>query len=378
MPARDVIEVDVRIVGGGAAGLWLLDDLTRAGYAALLVESGALGAGQTISAQGIIHGGLKYSLDGWFSGAARAVRDMPALWRDCLAGRREPILADTRLRADFCHLWRAGGTGARLGMLGARVGLNVRPVRVPREERPAALVDCPGDVYRVDEPVVDVPSLLEDLAARHRGRILAAQRLDAAAVRSATTVVTAGVGAADVRAELGLAPNVMQRRPLHMVMVRGELPVLFGHCVDAASPRVTITTHSDAVGRRVWYVGGRVAEDGVRMAPAELVEHARRELRDVLPGVCFDGLDWSTLRVDRAEGRTDGGGRPDDVWCRREGDVITAWPTKLALVPRLAERVRGLLPPPRLSGPRTSVDAARTPPIARPPWDRETTWMRVP
>ena len=44
--------LDVVIFGGGAAGLWLLDELVRAGYEALLLEAGALGAGQTIASQG--------------------------------------------------------------------------------------------------------------------------------------------------------------------------------------------------------------------------------------------------------------------------------------------------------------------------------------
>ena len=55
---------DVVIFGGGVAGLWLLDELVRRGRDALLLESSRLGTGQSIAAQGIIHGGLKYSLAG--------------------------------------------------------------------------------------------------------------------------------------------------------------------------------------------------------------------------------------------------------------------------------------------------------------------------
>jgi len=53
------MQLDVLIFGGGAAGLWCLDCFRRAGYHALLLESKALGSGQTIQAQGIIHGGGK-------------------------------------------------------------------------------------------------------------------------------------------------------------------------------------------------------------------------------------------------------------------------------------------------------------------------------
>ena len=53
----DALPVDVVIFGGGAAGLWTLDELHRAGRSVVLLESGDLGAGQTIASQGIIHGG---------------------------------------------------------------------------------------------------------------------------------------------------------------------------------------------------------------------------------------------------------------------------------------------------------------------------------
>ena len=65
------LRVDTLIFGGGIAGLWLLDELRRAGRSALLVEATALGDGQTISSQGILHSGLKYSLNGLLSSAAR-------------------------------------------------------------------------------------------------------------------------------------------------------------------------------------------------------------------------------------------------------------------------------------------------------------------
>ena len=53
------MQLDVLIFGGGAAGLWCLDRFRRAGYHAILLEAKALGRGQTIQAQGIIHGGGK-------------------------------------------------------------------------------------------------------------------------------------------------------------------------------------------------------------------------------------------------------------------------------------------------------------------------------
>src|SRR6266542_2225602 len=93
------MQLDVLVFGGGAAGLWCLDRIRRAGYHAILLESKALGAGQTIQAQGIIHGGGKYALRGVRDfEAVRATSLMPDRWRRSLIGNIEPYLADTELR----------------------------------------------------------------------------------------------------------------------------------------------------------------------------------------------------------------------------------------------------------------------------------------
>ncbi|HMQ16528.1 MAG TPA: FAD-dependent oxidoreductase, partial [Phycisphaerae bacterium] len=295
--------LDVVIVGGGVAGLWLLDTLHEAGWSVLLLENSALGGGQTIASQGIIHGGLKYTLDGLLSPSANAIREMPQVWRDCLAGRRAPRLTQTRVRADCCHLWRTRDWTSQVGMLGARFGLRVRPLKLPRDQWPAALRGCPGEVYRLDEPVIDCAAMIAELAGRHAPRILKtaprggiaferrADRTDgvrisseggqAARLHPDVIILAAGAGNAELRRAAGLDAAAQQVRPLHMVMLRGALPELNGHCADGARTRVTITTARDSAGRAVWQVGGQIAEDGVSNSPDELVAHARRELAAV-------------------------------------------------------------------------------------------------
>ena len=79
----------------------------------------------------------------------------------------------------------------------------------------------------------------------------------------------------------------MQRRPLHMVLLREttpnssrEIPDLYGHCVGMSDkPRLTITTARDQAGRKVWYIGGQVAEDGVKRERQEQVDAVRQEVR---------------------------------------------------------------------------------------------------
>ncbi|MCZ6835340.1 MAG: FAD-dependent oxidoreductase, partial [Planctomycetota bacterium] len=92
MPDIGPIQFDVVIFGGGATGLWMLESLIRLDYRVVLLESGDLGSGQTIASQGIIHGGLKYTLSGLFTSSAKAIREMPGIWRQCLAGESQPDL----------------------------------------------------------------------------------------------------------------------------------------------------------------------------------------------------------------------------------------------------------------------------------------------
>src|SRR5213078_1313481 len=71
---------------------------------------------------------------------------------------------------------------------------------------------------------------------------------------------------------------------------------------------------------------------------------ARDELKAVLPAVDFSACEWATYHVDRAEHTTARGARPDTATVLVEGNVITAWPTKLALAPQLARLVEARLP----------------------------------
>jgi len=400
---------DVVIIGGGVAGLWVLDELVRDGHEAVLLEVSRLGNGQTVAAQGIIHGGLKYSLSGTATGSALGVKQMPEVWTECLAGRRDPDLSDVVVRSRSCLLWRGGSLGSRLGFLGARLGLEVTPRRLEDTDRPPLLADHPGPVAEMDEPVIDPVSLLESLAARHRHRLFLHEpgcidwQLDGPGEvtglriwhpwdnlpRSSlqlfprAVVLAAGAGNAKLREELGLAASTTQKRPLHMVLVRGEpsnLPGLCGHQVDAAHTRMTITSDVDSAGRTVWQLGGQVAEDGVAMTKDELICHAAEELAEVLPGLDLAGLEVTTYRVDRAEAATEGGRRPEAQSLQVDGNTLTAFPTKLALVPVLAIEVASAIgrladrTPRGVSTDLESIDWPR-PDVARPPWESATDWV---
>lgn len=397
------IYIDVLIFGGGVAGLWLLDELTRQGQSALLLENKALGFGQSVSCQGIIHGGLKYMFDGNLTLSARVISEMPDLWRQAMAGQRSPDLTGTATLSEGCYIWGTASIKSRIFMTGTSIALRTKPTPIEREQWPAVLENVPGKVLRVAEQVIDPASMLQCFARRNRGRLLhvdsargpefeqSAGRVTAVRVYPPknsqneancltlcpqTIVFTAGQGNAELRQQAGLPGQVMQRRPLHMVMVRGQLPKLFGHCVGGTKPRITVTSATDSAGRTVWQIGGQIAEDGVAKSPGELMAFARQELLTCLPGLDLRGAEFATYRIDRAEAITATGQKPDDVHVVQEGNILTAWPTKLALAPRLAERIFELLPSPKGSAPYTLDWPA--PPVAQLPWEAQTPWFNVP
>jgi hypothetical protein len=406
MDALEPLAVDVIIFGGGCAGLWLLDDLRRRGVRVLLLEAGQLGSGQTASAQGILHGGLKYSLAGLLSSSARMVREMPQVWEQCLLGEAEPNLSAVRSRAAWCYLWRGQSLKAWTAMLGAVTALHVKPVALEEALVPVPLEDCPWPIYRLDERVIDTVSFLEVLAERNRRLIwqidaregLAFDRQSPSAtpqislrnpassamlkLAPQTIVLAAGAGNAALREQLGLSGKSMQRRPLRVALVRGALPTINGHCIDGAKTRVTITSDVDSAGRTVWQLGGQVSEEGVGLPREEFLALAQRELAAVLPGWHADGLEWAEFAVDRAERSTSDGLMPGDVQILRDGPVLTVWPTKLVMAPLLSRRVFELLAVDRLQNAGFCADELAThdwpaPPVAVAPWQREHTWTHA-
>ncbi|RYZ25986.1 MAG: FAD-dependent oxidoreductase, partial [Sphingobacteriales bacterium] len=99
------IELDIAIIGGGVAGLWLANRLHRQGFKLALFEHKALGSDQTMASQGMIHGGMKYTLNGMLTGASETIADMPQHWRACLCGEGDVDLRNTRILSDHFFLW---------------------------------------------------------------------------------------------------------------------------------------------------------------------------------------------------------------------------------------------------------------------------------
>ena len=383
------LSIDILIVGGGIAGLWLNARLRRAGFSTLLVENTALGGVQSMRSQGIIHGGTKYALHGALTGASEAIADMPALWRDCLAGTGEVDLRGVRVLSDAHYLWSPGGLAGNLTSFFASKAVRSRVAQVKGSDLPPALQDkaFKGKAYRLTELVLDVPSLIarlaelagdsllagEHIAALREGGQLAGLRVDGREIRAQRVVLSAGAGNEALLRELGLERPEMQRRPLHMVLVTAPtLKPLYAHCLGGGpKPRVTVTTHPLSNGDWVWYLGGDIAEaGGVARNEAEQITEAQRELHKLVPWIDLSTARWATLRVDRAEPSQNNLLRPDSAFLAEDGALLVGWPTKLALAPNFADRVVESL---EKSGVRPQASAALPnlprPAMASPVWE---------
>ncbi len=379
--ASDPLEIDALVIGGGVAGLFILDALARRGVGALLCEATALGSSQTTASQGILHAGMKYSLGGLVGDDAQEAARAAELWQSMLAGNGGD-LRGVRVLSRECYLWRSSGLVAAASLAAARVGLRTRPESVAAPDRPAWLKGVSGDVLRLPETVIDPISLVGELSNRHaerlaRGTVAAITVTEDAVtvafssaalpqVRARHVILAAGAGNESLASMAGIV-EPMQRRPLRQALLRGDLPLVFGHCIDGARTRVTIT--SDTLGEdRVWQVGGEVAEAGASMAPAEFERVVRSELAEVLPSGVFGPCSFASYLVDRAEPHTPSGRRPPRAHSAAHGALRVVWPVKLVLAPFVAEEIAHAMPTPEHPGAEWPAAIMR-PALARRPWD---------
>lgn len=375
------LKTDVLIIGGGVAGLWLLNRLRNEGYQAWLLEQDALGAGQSIASQGMIHGGIKYALGGALTQASAAIADMPAHWKRCLDGQGDVDLRGCRTLSEAYYMWPRSSFRSRLNAFLGSKALEAKVDAVARPDYPAFFRDrIPGPLYRLQDIVLDIPSLLETLASRQKENIFridwrqATLARDGAGNMAGITfsngqrlearryIVTCGAGAQALLENAGFDFAPMQRRPLRMVMVRHAItdPV-YVHCVSdklSMTPELTITSHRNARGEPVWYLGGELAERGAGQSEQQLLAAAREKLAALFPWCDFSGAAWATLAIDRAEGRQPDGRRPDTVSIALQGNLMVCWPTKLTLAPNLGNAVLASL--------RDSGLAPGAPPAALP------------
>ena len=364
------LHTDIVILGGGIAGLWLLNRVRQQGFDAVLLERNALGGGQTIASQGIIHGGLKYALSGVLSPASSAIAAMPERWRQCLRGEADVDLRDCQLLAPHYFMWSSGGVRSRLKSFLGSKALRGRidalsPARYPEFLRDQSLS---GTLYQLTDFVVDTPSLLQTLAAPHAGRLFRtgdtpaqlqanedgsvahlSLQTDAGPVtlKASRYLLCAGEGNGPLLQQMQIEQPAMQTRPLHMLAMHTAHPhPVFLHCIGDSfgmTPLLTITSHPKPDGTWVWYLGGEIAESGMQRSEAEQIAEGKRELKRLFPWVDVEDAQWCGFHINRAEPRLPNLQRPDTAYLHCQQNLMLSWPTKLTLTPELGDAVMSAL-----------------------------------
>ncbi|HET8731755.1 MAG TPA: FAD-dependent oxidoreductase [Moraxellaceae bacterium] len=359
------IKTDILIFGGGVAGLWLLNRLRAAGYSVLLLEQDRLGGSETLNANGIIHGGLKFGLSAMLRDI-ESLDDMPALWRECIAGKGDIDLTSVRVLSDHTHIWSEASLAARATTFFASRLLTGQVTAVDGADRPASLQHeaFTGSVYRLSDLVIDMPSLVQALTRAHKRCIykispqtchletddrhnttavfITAAGMEPIRIHPSAVILAGGQGNAALLEDIGLHEPLMERREVHMVMLkRSELPPLWAHCLGTSrNPRLTITTHPARDGEHVWYLGGELADEGALRDERLQIEKAQRELKELLPWVDLRGARYKSLKIARIlPGGDRGLLRPDNAFVQGVGNNILTWPCKLTLAPNLGRQV---------------------------------------
>lgn len=214
-----------------------------------------------------------------------------------------------------------------------------------------------GVVYQLNEPVLNTASLMSELYRQLRPfcfkadvllnadeptRLKCQDEVSGASLelQARQIVLAAGEGNESLLGQLGRHTPLMQRRPVHMTLLKSSyLPAVYAHCLSAsANPRLTITS-TRVDDETCWYVGGNIAETGIYRNREEQIEACNKELQAVLTWMDFQQCQWSSLMLNRAEIKTPGNKRPDSCFVDVQQSVITVWPTKLAFAPRVASEV---------------------------------------
>ena len=354
-------ECDVAVCGGGIAGLWAMHALQAKGFSPVLIERHSLGGVQTLAAQGILHGGMKYVLDGKVDDIALRLREMPPRWLESMAGHGEVDLRGTRILSERQYLWSDGSILSKLsGAMGARM-LQGDVSALPEAEWPEGFraLGYRGGIRALEETIIDVRSALVSLASPLRGRVFRAEEIKpqtqgdiitalelsssdgtSCRLRPRFVVSTAGAGNELFAGALPFPQPATQRRPLRQILVRGVPHAVFGHCIIAdPKPRVTITSHNLVDGTPVWYLGGQVAEKGWQMSEDESLRFAAKELMSIFPRHDWSGYAYATWDVDRAEPHQSVRFMPSEPTVSVVGNCALAWPTKLVFAPGLASKI---------------------------------------
>ena len=342
---------DIAIIGGGVAGLWILNILVSKGYSVFLIDNKSIGGTQTCASQGMIHGGQRYLLGGNLTTHAGSVAGLSQRWRSCLEGHGEIDLRRVNLLSTTQLMWPSGGLLTNFALSAAVHTLSAKTIKLDDDNIPFPLAASHGrPVFQLPEMVLDTKSLIEVLASPHWDRIgmckvdaldrVGRISLSGHTITAQSIICAAGLGNEDFISLLEPEKQHTQRRPIRQIMVRTMPFSLFGHAITTSyKPRITVTSYPLQSGGFVWYIGGAIADEVLSMTEDEAIACAKDEMLRLFGHLDWTGKEWATWCGIRAEAYSSTGRLPDGPVIQEYGSVLCVWPTKLTLTPRLGDLV---------------------------------------
>ncbi len=377
---------DIVIFGAGIAGLWAFNRLKSMGYDVILLEKEAIGSGQTIASQGIIHSGLKFSIAGKVNKLAKSISAMPKRWHSSLNGSGEIDLSTTKINALSQQMLIPKGFIGNLTNIITRKALGDNMCNMPKNEWSPDIVKSGfnGSIVNMGEMVLDVPSLIRALAQPYKESIrkitdeqskdpfkfLKDNEIDAKRIIF-TSAGSNHLIATSNNHDKGLKT---QRRPLLQGMMRNAPFPLYAHLIGKTDkPVASITTHEMNDGTLIWYLGGGVAERQTDCDPRQVYMATKKAFKSYLPDIDFSGVEWAALPINRVEGKSNTDSwMPDTPTIHKSGDALYCWATKLTFAPMLSDMViddlekSGIAPSNKASDFSFLPDAS----YAKTPWDK--------
>ncbi len=376
--SNNLMQIDIAIIGGGIAGLMLQYRLNNLGYSTLLLEQHALGAGQTSKAQGIIHGGIKYALFGQITKSAIATAEQTKKWAsyfsnspidaDLTHNNNHINLSNTKILSTYHDLWNNGSVKNKLKQLLLQKTLSSHGQRLdPNNNNYPNLFHhsaFKGTIYRINETVVDVFSLINNLSQSNQNKIIKidqdslkinlnananANKIDyinfshnhnSYQLKAQKYIFTCGQDN-DTLSKIFTDLPQTQLRPLHMVIAKFPEPhILYGHYIgDGILPELTITTHHCKDGQYIWYLGGKIAENGININQEAQIAQAKILIQHIFPWLSQEHWQWSSFFINRAEPLQTDNSKPDNACFAEHENALVAWPVKLALAPMLCDNI---------------------------------------
>jgi glycine/D-amino acid oxidase-like deaminating enzyme len=406
------VELDVLVVGGGAQGLWLLNDLTKHHYRAVLLEKHQLGCGQTCHSHALIHRGHYYDdID------MMIVLNAAAQFWEALVGRKGlSKLNPNSALAGFgpgtaverhTYFWRTAGLNFQECAQSPDVLAGGKVTHVFETEEfsldAEQVVSCLA--ADVDNSIYKLASSGSQLRFQAEGRSITSVEADlegeSVELRPRFVVLAAGVGNFGLLRQLDAATTtspvrapVQAQRKNHMLVIRGRgLPPLTAvFPIRGGLQGVFICSRPDPVhGDYLWLVADHNStpskssseDDSATDASVsqEWIARILVSLKATAPGVLGSDLRgrlelcaYTGLTSERNFGV---GQHMTDCYVDPLGfdNLLTIWPTKLTLTPfasNVAMRfIRPKVPDP--SGEWPTIDrpiTAAGPEVARETWNQ--------